>query len=97
MNINFTITPAFQPVAASTPMTDFCLSAAALRTVVDQIADRAMTGLDQITHALATVPVEVRPLLNDLRALFGLIGLEADSTAIDVGANLNEVWGVAAA
>lgn len=73
---------------------EFCLTAPALRETVDQIADHAMTGLERVAQAVATAPAEMQPLLADLRALFGSIGHAADSTADDVGSDLNEVWGL---
>lgn len=75
----------------------FCVTAPELREEVDLIADRAVAGQKQILQAITNAPAEMHPLLNDLSALFGLIGYSADSTSDDIGTELAEAWGVAAA
>lgn len=72
----------------------FCLMAPALREAVDSMADSAMVGLERITQAIANAPAEMQPLLNDLRALFCLIGHGADSTSDDIGTDIAVVWGM---
>lgn len=75
----------------------FCLTAHPLREVVDQIADHAMAGVDQIALAIASAPMEVQPLLGSLLALFGAIGHAADATAADIGVDLDATWAAAVA
>jgi hypothetical protein len=72
----------------------FSLEASALRLVVDKIADHAMTGLEKVAQAMGSVPAELQPLLNELRALFCTIGHTADATSDDVGIYLDQVWSV---
>lgn len=82
-----------EPAFAIVP--GFCMAPPALRGAVDGMADHAMSGLEQITAAIASAPADMLPLLTSLRALFGSIGHDADATADDIGVDLNEVWAVA--
>ena len=89
------IPAANEPAFAIVP--EFCMTAPALREAVDQIADHAMAGLEQVTAAMARAPADMLPILTGLRALFGSIGHAADATAADIGVDLGETWAVAAA
>lgn len=56
-----------------------------------------MQGVEQLELAVCRAPAEMQPLLTGLLALFQQIGRSADGSANEIGVDLDEVWGLAAA
>jgi hypothetical protein len=74
----------------------FNIAAVDLIDVIDSIANGAMEGLKATQKAISELPVEARPVLNQLTAYFRAIGHAADATVADCNADLAKVWGVTA-